>query len=439
VPNYELLSPKLERIVGSENLRYSEEGFLDFAIDGKVPRLILHPSGPDEISEILQVANEEEASVCPWSQGTKIGIGNTPKSLDIILSMPRLGRIIEYDHANLTVTVEAGVKLSKLQKVLKEKKQFLPLDPMFSSVCSIGGVVGSNSNGPRRLRYGSVRDLLIGIKAVLPTGEKIKSGGKVVKNVAGYDMCKIFIGSFGTLGIITEATFKIYPIPEVERTVLISVDNPDQAFELALSLLDSVILPSSLEVLNPSALRILSEEFPISLRENSFYLVLRLEGFRESVEREINEVQKMSKCSAKILEGREQDGLWMAVSDFSYLSRANFRFKSSVPVSNTLDLFRNCEASSANLGFKINLISHAGSGIIYGFLSAEETDKVIQFIDQSNSYATKLGGYFVVESAAFEIKERINIWGYLPSSVSIMRSLKEKFDPKGLMSPGRVL
>lgn len=433
------LVEKMERIVGSENFLYLQEGFSDFAVDGKVPKLIVHPSCPDEISGILRVANEGKYSICPWSKGTKIGIGNIPKNVDIVLSISRLGRTVEHDHANLTVTVEAGVNLSDLQKALKDKRQFLPIDPMFGSMCSVGGIISSNSNGPRRLRYGSVRDFLIGMKAVLPTGEKIKAGGKVVKNVAGYDVCKLFIGSFGTLGVITEATFKLYPLPELEKTVLVSLDKSSQAFELTSSILDSVVFPSSLCVLNPSALEVLSGILGIAFRENSFHLAVRLEGFRESVEREIGEIQKMSRHDIRILEGSGQNEFWMALSDFSHLSQSNFRFKASIPVSATFDAFKNFDESSENWGFKINLISQPGSGIIYGFLRTEEMDKLIELINQSNSYAAKSGGYFVVESAPVRIKERINVWGCLPGGVNIMQILKERFDPKGIMNPGRLL
>jgi glycolate oxidase FAD binding subunit len=433
------LVKKIERIVGSENLLYSKEGFSDFAVDGKVPKSIVNPSSPDEISGILRIANEEECSICPRCEGTKIGIGNIPKSVDIVLSMSRLRRTVEYDHGNLTVTIEAGVNLSDLQKALEDKRQFLPIDPMFRSMCSVGGVISSNSNGPRRLRYGSVRDLLIGMKAVLPTGEKIKAGGKVVKNVAGYDMCKLFIGSFGTLGVITEATFKLYPLPELEKTVLVSLDKSAQAFELVSSILDSVIFPSSLDVLNPSVLEVLSSNLGIVFRENSLCLAVRLEGFRESVEREIGEIQRMSRCDVTIIEGSKQNEFWMTLSDFPHLLQSNFRFKASIPISATFEAFKSFDESSANLGFKINLISHAGNGIIYGFLRTEEMDKLTEFIDQSNSYTAKSGGYFVVESAPVKIKEKINVWGHLPGGVNIMRILKEKFDPKGIMNPGRLL
>jgi glycolate oxidase FAD binding subunit len=437
MPNYSVLTPKLERIVGSENIRHSEEGFSDYAVDDKAPRIIVYPDNSDEISAVMRVVNEEGVSVCLLSQGTKIGIGNIPRGVDILLCMCRWGRIIEHDQGNLTVTVEAGVKLSELQKALGDKKQFLPLDPMFGSKSSIGGIVASNSNGPRRLRYGSVRDLLIGMKAVLPTGEKIKAGGKVVKNVAGYDMCKLFVGSLGTLGIITEATFKLYPLPEVQKTILLSLESSSRAFELVSSLLDSLVFPSALEVLNYSALDVLSSRIDISFRENPCCLAVRLEGFKESVQRGYDEIRKMGIVCTRILEGQVQEKFWTELSEFHYISGSNFRFKASVPASITPDVFDIVEEYSKNLGFNANLISHAGNGILYGFFSTGEPDKVIQFMNDLGSYTAKAGGYFVVESAPTEIKKRINIWGHIPDGIKIMRNIKERFDPKDVMSPGR--
>ncbi len=438
MPNYDVLTSKIERIVGSENIKHSEEGFSDFGVDGKAPRLIVSPANPDEISEILRVANEEGASICTRSQGTKMDVGNTPRSMDIMLCMFRLGCILEHDSGNLTVTTEAGVRLSELQKALGDKKQFLPLDPMFSSSCSIGGVLASNSNGPRRLRYGSVRDLLIGLKAVLPTGERIRAGGKVVKNVAGYDMCKLFVGSFGTIGIIIEATFKLYPLPEVQKTVLLPLESPSKAFELVSLLLDSLVLPSSIEVLNYSTLNALSSKADLSFREGASCLAIRLEGFQESVKREISEISKMGIGYTRILEEPEQEEFWTVLSDFYHKSGSNFRFKASVPISIASSVFSKVEEYSKNLGLSMKLISHAGNGIVYGFFSAEELDKLIRFINELGSYTEKAGGYLVVESAPTEIKEKINIWGYLPEGIKIMRNIKERFDPKGIMSPGRL-
>jgi glycolate oxidase FAD binding subunit len=429
----------MERIIGSENIKGSEENFSEFAVDGKIPKLIVYPTSSEEISEILRVANEEEASICLRSQGTKIGTGNIPKSIDIVICMSRFCRIVEHDFGNLTVTVETGVKLSELQRVLEDKKQFLPVDPVCSSKSSVGGIVASNSNGPRRLRYGSVRDLLIGMKAVLPTGQKIRAGGKVVKNVAGYDMCKLFVGSFGTLGIITEATFKLYPLPEVQKTILLLFENAVQAFEHVSSLLGSVFFPASIVVLNYSALNFLSSKIDIALTENMCCLAIRLEGFSESVQREYDEIQKMRVVYTKTLEGTEQDKFWTALSDFYCISGSNFSFKGSVPVSITSNIFRRVEENSKNLELSISIISHAGSGIIYIFFSTQELGKAIQFTNELGFYIEKEGGYFVVESAPSEVKKKINIWGYFSGGMKIMHDIKKKFDPGDILNPGRLI
>ena len=149
-------------------------------------------------------------------------IGNPPTRLDVVVDLSRMNRVIEHDDANLTATVEAGISINRLQQVIAERNQFLPFDPPCALRASVGGTVAANLNGPRRSFYGNVRDLVIGMRVALATGEHIKAGGKVVKNVAGYDMCKLFVGSFGTLGIITEITVRMAPLPEASATLLAS-------------------------------------------------------------------------------------------------------------------------------------------------------------------------------------------------------------------------
>src|ERR1051325_7974275 len=191
-------------------------------IDDQLPVWLCLPANEEHLSTALRLCAEHDAAVIPWGGGTAMVLGNAPRRMDVVISTERLAQIIDHDHANLTVSAESGVILADLQGQLANQHQFAAFEPPFPHCATIGGIIAANLNGPRRSYYGSVRDLVIGIKVVLIGGEKIKAGGKVVKNVAGYDMCKLFVGSLGTLGIITEATVRMSPLPEAARTMVVS-------------------------------------------------------------------------------------------------------------------------------------------------------------------------------------------------------------------------
>ncbi len=444
--NYDLLASKIGKAVGSSNLHYAPEGVTSYAVDGKAPRIVVFPANPDEISQVLKIANEEEISIIPWSGGTKIALGNIPKSVDVVLCMNRLDEIVEHDGANLTVMAQAGLTLENLQNVLKEKGQFLPLDPPRSSKCSLGGIIATNSNGPRRLLYGSVRDLLIGIKVVTPMGEQIKGGGKVVKNVAGYDMCKLFVGSLGTLGIITEATFKLLPVPEAERTVVVLFNTLSQAFEFAATVFNSPLIPSALEVMNPFALGMIADITGLFSNKNSYSVAVGIEGLKESVERQVSDIKSISKekyVGLEILEGKEHRRFWRSISDPEELSTLRkkkiIKCKIGVPISKAFDTFKNFEEASAMLEVKPFLISGAGSGVIYAFFSLDRVYDLTQFIKVQLSFVAQLGGYLILESAPTQVKREIDVWGRVPGGSELMRTLKRRFDPKGILNPNRFL
>ena len=219
-----------------------------FSVDGVVPEAVVYPANLSQVSEVIKLANREKWAVTPWGSGTKMGIGQVPKRLDLVLCTSRLDKIIDIDVANLTVTAQAGVKLGDLQDLLggaenrcffplegdlkaqadymcsgrDYKGVFLPLDPPFPDKATLGGIIATNSTGPKRLRYGLPRDLILGVRYVSPTGEIIGMGGKTVKNVSGYDVSKIMIGSLGTLGIIGDITLRLLPLPERISTILVS-------------------------------------------------------------------------------------------------------------------------------------------------------------------------------------------------------------------------
>ena len=208
--NADKLGSKLKEISGKATVIQDRDKLEAYALDGKRPKVIVSPRSMDEVSKIIAYANQQHLAVIPMGNGTKIGMGGIPKKMDIVLLTRRLNRITDCDIDNLTFSAESGMTLSEVQKHLAKEGRgyFLPLDPSFTEKATLGGIVATNSSGPKRLLYGTARDLIIGMKTVFPNGDIVVSGGKTVKNVSGYDMCKLLIGSFGTLGIISEVTFK---------------------------------------------------------------------------------------------------------------------------------------------------------------------------------------------------------------------------------------
>src|SRR5271154_3488337 len=217
------------------------------AVAGVQPRLVLEPANVQQLAAALRVANEAGLAVIPRGVGTKLGWGNPPNRADVILSTARLNKIIEYPWADLTVSVEAGCTMATLQTALARHGQRLALDPLWPERATIGGVLSTNDSGSLRLRFGSLRDLIIGVTIALPDGTLASSGGKVVKNVAGYDLPKLATGALGTLGVITRANFRLHPLPRNIRSFTLAVQDAAEASRVILAVQDSWLTPTGLQ------------------------------------------------------------------------------------------------------------------------------------------------------------------------------------------------
>src|SRR5258708_31197677 len=231
-------------LVGNENVRAATPAD---AVCGVQPKLVIEPGTETEIAEILRLSNEAGLAVIPRGGGTKLGWGNSPARADLILSTARLTEIIEHAWADLTVTVEAGCTLQRLQETLAEHGQRLALDPLWPEKATIGGMLSANDSGALRLRFGALRDLIIGATIALPDGTLASSGGKVVKNVAGYDLPKLVTGALGTLGVITRAVFRLHPLPRTTRSFSISTPNAEQTHRFVLAVQDSKLAHTFLQ------------------------------------------------------------------------------------------------------------------------------------------------------------------------------------------------
>jgi len=439
--NSDQIVSALKRLVGEKYVMQDSEQLKAYAVDGVMPKAVVSPGSAEEISKVLLYANAEKLSVVPRGNGTMMAAGGIPKNMDIVLSLLRLNRITDYDVANLSLSVEAGMTLAEVQKKLANggKGNFLPLDPPHSGKATIGGIIATNASGPKRYLYGTARDLLLGVKAVSPEGDLIAFGGKTMKNVSGYDMTKLLIGTGGGLGIITAITTKLLPLPEASATLLASFDSLAVTGPFIRKIIHSVLLPSAVELIDGKAAERLGEK-------SKYLLAFSLEGVEEAVQRQITEISGSAKkdgaTTVKVLKGAEDENFWIRVRDFADDVAKGFAspiiLKSNFVISKHSEILGSYEKLVQAAGISAAFIVHAGNGILYTYI-LEKAGKsgVVELIGKFTAEAVKFEGNLVVESCPREIKEKINVWGQQRNDQIIMRRLKEKMDPQGVLNPGR--
>jgi glycolate oxidase FAD binding subunit len=439
----------LSEIVGSQNIDDLSSHTSLCAIDGMIPRVALFPGNMEEVSQILALSSREKESVILRGNGTKMGWGNIPLRVDWVISTNRLNRITDCDYENLTITLEAGIPLSKVQQYLRGlgRGYFIPLDPSFAQAATIGGIVATNSSGPKRHLYGTARDLILGMKVILANGKRSNWGGKTVKNVAGYDMSKLYIGSFGTLGIVGEVTFRLLPLPEKETTLVAIFGESQPAFMAALEILRSELLPSAIEVSNSRGLEIVGVE-PAG-KDKNVLLAIDFEGFHESVERQIRQVGEMMDSShplaVHLLEASDHETFWTNWRDYESIAHTHFpdliSCKVSVPTSQTGKVFCLWENMMAEKGLDLGLRCHAGSGVIHADILLKsldpDADEFVQTLNEMRERVKALEGTMVLKRTPLPLKKRIDAWGTPNRDFSIMENLKKRFDPDRLLNPGR--
>ncbi len=425
------LTARLESILGRHAVQQDAAALRAHTVDGMVPSVRVAPQDAAQISEVLKICTEDHAAVVPWGGGTSIGLGNRPSRVDVVLSLERFTGLIEHDDANLTATAQAGMRVAELQQILAGRHQFLAIDPPQTAEATIGGVVAANTNGPRRMHYGGVRDQVIGMKCVLATGEQVKSGGKVVKNVAGYDMCKLFTGSLGTLGVITEVTLRMAPVPERSASVLAS-GTIAQALKMVEQIEASALLPCAVTLVNARAAVQLTAESGIRKQESDYLVLVWVEGFSEAVERHLNDLRTMAKAagmSAEALEDSQHQTLWKSICDFtSIVSGPLCRL--------TLPLGAIGGAISTIDGWSPTpqIVAHMGAGTLW---VASDVGDVAGWFARLSALATSNRGHAIVAAAPPHVKEVVDVWGPPPPGLSIMAEIKRQFDPAGILNPGR--
>ncbi len=441
------LVQRLGDLVGREHV-VAGPGAARYVVDGKVSQAVVFPGSVEEVSAIMAFASAEGVKVVPWGGGTKMALGGIPERVDLVLALSRLNGVVDHEPADVTATFRAGSLLKDAQAVLGGHGQFIPLDPPHADLATLGGILATNSSGPRRLRYGASRDLVIAIRVVHAGGKVTKGGAKVVKNVTGYDMNKLYIGSLGTLGIIVEATFRLHPVPAVEKTCLAPFGSLDAVRGVVARILDSPLVPFAVELLNPEASRQVAAAAALPWPKGSYGLAVAIGSVRpEAVDAQLQTVKRLchegGSSEAHILDGPVHDAFWRATRDFALGDGREAVLKASVLLTKVAEGVRLGEEVAAKQGLGLGVVSEAGSGIIRYHLTGDAASPerfhqgVAEVVNRLRPFTQGAEGNLVILKAPLEVKSRVDVWGLPTNALQFMRRPKAEFDPQKILNPGR--
>ncbi|MCY3556341.1 MAG: FAD-binding oxidoreductase [Gemmatimonadetes bacterium] len=452
----------------------SREALASHAVEGVVPSAVVAPGSLESLAATVQMASELGYAVIPRGGGTKMDFGHPPSRADIVVSMERLNRIVAHEPADQTATVEAGITMAGLQAGLGKRGQFLPLDPPHGDEGTLGGVLATNASGVLRTSFGTARDLVIGARVVQADGTVVRSGGQVVKNVAGYDLNKMYIGSLGTLGILAEVNLKLQPLPSAGRLLIGTMEGIGEAAECAFRVMDSEIMPSFLEVASPATRALLIDEAAgpetgsgadgggagllatggkgSHPNDQDYAVVAGMIGTDETVEWQVGECERLFRDSGaadvihadREVYGRVLDAM-RAFPGGGLLPPGmgpGVTCRAGVAPDGVEPLFRLADEGCQRLSIGCGLLSHFASGHVAFVFFRDRTfresdlDGLANLIEDLRN-ASEEQGVFVVEHAPAALKNRVGIWGSTRGNRAIMEMLKERFDPKGTLNPGR--
>ncbi len=437
------LPKSLATILPGERLIVDERR-QQFAVDGLVPRAVALPESVEEASAVLTVAHDLEAAVVPWGSGTRMALGNLPASYDLALSLTRLNQVVEYEPDDLSVAVQAGIRLRDLQEHLSEHGQFLPLDPPGAGEGTIGSILATNASGPYRYAYGSPRDLVLGLKTLLADGRLTKTGGRVVKNVAGYDLAKLYVGSLGSLALIVEATLKVVPLPIARETLVASCPSPREAAELALAADGLGLSLRAMELLDGRAAAALLPPSGVQTPPDASAFVAAAAGSRAAVERSTRDLEGLCRergvGPAQRLGGG--DTFWLALGErLRPQAAGELVARSSLLPSQVGPLAERLEGIAAEGNFAVEVIAHVGTGVVYSRWRADReadlSENGAALVSALTRATGELGGTVVIESCPTELKKHVDVWGEPREDFALMRRIKEQWDPRGILNPGR--
>lgn len=438
------LATALQSVVGEVHL-LTDAAAAPYAVDDALPSLVVLPKDEAQVADVLRLADEHDATVFPRGGGSHMPLGATPERVDVVLSVERLRRQLAYEPGDMTTTVQAGMPLGELQGVLEAQGQFVALDPPATAATTIGGVIATNASGPRRLLYGTARDVVLGLSVAAADGARSKAGGRVVKNVTGYDLTKLYIGSLGTLAVVLELTFKVHPLPPGEETIGIACGGHADLLPVLNLLLRLPLRLNSLELLNAAALTALQTGSGITMPPSTYLFLARLEGDAEVTagqkQRIAGALRRLSLSASAVMHAWQSDEpqrLWSSLATQAFRPDL-VTAKVGLRITDLAAFCKAIEALPADPPWLLH--AHAGNGIVSVQFPAGGDDEAAPLaqIQALDACVARLNGHRVIERAPVGVKRHCEVWGPVGDNFAVMQALKASYDPRRRLNPGRFI
>jgi len=449
---------ELQTIVGADNVLTEEADLIAYSIDGTWiegrPLAVVLPTTAEQVSAILRIANREGIVVAPRGSASGLSGGSVPLAGGIALALTRMNRILEIDTTNLVAVVEPGVITATLQAEVEQRGLFYPPDPSSLKVSAIGGNIAENAGGARCLKYGVTSDYVMGLQVVLPSGEIIRSGGRMVKNVTGYNLRQLFTGAEGTLGVITEATLKLLPLPKYRLTALATFDLLEDAAMAVTAVMSSGVLPASVELMDQITVQCVEALLHLGLPVDAEALLLfACDGnYEQVVHSELEAITSIctnhrARAVHQAQSDQESEQLWQARRS---ISPALARRKPnklgediSVPRSAVPTMIRQVRSIAAKYDLLIPVFGHAGDGnlhpnILCNRRDPEEMQRVREAAAEIFSAAIACGGTLSGEHGIGLLKKEFMEQDLGHEAVEAMKKIKLALDPNNILNPGKI-
>lgn len=448
---------ELRAIVDDRRLLTAEEHLNSYAFDASfgyyLPDVVVQPVTTDEVAQIVRLANRYLIPITPRGQSTSLSGGPLPVKGGIVIDMSRMNDKLIIDDEDLVAIVSPGIITAHIHRAAEEKGLMYPPDPSSSHVSTIGGNLAENSGGPRGLKYGVTKDYVIGLEVVTPTGEVIRTGGRTIKNVTGYDLTKLIVGSEGTLGIITEATLRLIPLPPAKKTLLACFDQLVDSGRAITAILASGIVPAKIELMDRYCMEAVEKYEPSQLPVDAEALLLfELDGHPAAIADELHQVERICKeHHARMIrtanDEAEEEQLWRARK---LVSPAIARIKPTkiaedicVPKSKIAEAFARLQQIRHRYGLQLVVFGHAGDGnlhpnIVCDVRDKEEMKRVEAAVEEIFKLAIELGGTLSGEHGIGTMKAPFMEMELGEQGMHFMQQIKRALDPNGIMNPGKI-